>query len=310
MKHAVNKGLTGVASPFDVEQVSLYKKWRDRKMAQDPIDLQEFVVEVADPYALTDGEYTAILERVRRENMAIYRCDPKIHDKSLVSALGRRFGLQRLDNNLCADEDSITSLTVVGEGRHKGYIPYSNRQLNWHTDGYYNTGEDQIRAVILHCVQDAARGGDNALLDHERAYLMIREQEPAMITALMAADAMTIPPNVEGGDEIRDAQSGPVFSIDARGNLHMRYTKRKRNIEWKQDSATQEAVAFLEELLDSDNPYIVRHHMVPGEGLICNNVLHSRTQFDDEEEVGRKRLLYRARYYDRIADTDVTVEED
>jgi alpha-ketoglutarate-dependent taurine dioxygenase len=310
MKHAVNKGLTRIASPFDLEQPSLYAHWRDRKRAQDPIDLREFVVEIADPHALSEAEYGAILENVRRHNMAIYRCDPEIRDKSLVSDLGRHFGLERLDSNLCADEDSITSLTVVGEGRHKGYIPYSNRQLNWHTDGYYNTGEDQIRGIILHCVQDAARGGDNALLDHERAYLMIREQDPAMVAALMAPDAMTIPPNVEGGEAIRGAQSGPVFSIDARGNLHMRYTKRKRNIEWKTDTATREAVAFLEELLESDDPYILRVHMAPGEGLICNNVLHSRTGFDDDEDVGRKRLLYRARYYDRIADTDVTVEEE
>ena len=310
MKHAVDTGVSGVTTPFDLGQQALYVRWRDKKIADYPTTIQDFVVQVNDPYALTAEEYTAILDRVRRANMAIYSCNTRYTDKSLVSALGSRFGLQRLDNNLCADEDSITSLTVVSEGRHKGYIPYSNRQLNWHTDGYYNTGEGQIRGIILHCVQDASSGGDNALLDHEMAYLLMREQDPAMVAALMAPDAMTIPPNMEGGEEIRDAQSGPVFSIDGHGNLHMRYTKRKRNIEWKQDTATRDAVAFLEELLESASPYIMRHHMAPGEGLICNNVLHSRTAFNDDEVVGRKRLLYRARYYDRIADTDVTVEED
>ncbi|MBD3620139.1 MAG: TauD/TfdA family dioxygenase, partial [Chromatiales bacterium] len=208
-----------------------------------------------------------------------------------------------------AEADSITSLTVIPGGRQNGYMPYSNRQLNWHTDGYYNADEAQIRGVILHCVQDAAQGGHNALLDHELVYLMMRDADPAMVKAMMAPDVMSIPPNVEGGEEIRGTQSGPVFSIDEHGNLHMRYTKRKRNIDWKADGATQEAVAFIEELLDSDSPYIFRHHLQPGQGLICNNVLHSRTEFEDDEIVGSKRLLYRARYYDRIARTNVTVED-
>ena len=34
-------------------------------------------------------------------------------------------------------------------------------------------------------------------------------------------------------------------------------------------------------------------------GLVCNNVLHDRAAFVDSES--RKRLLYRARYFDRIA---------
>jgi hypothetical protein len=34
-------------------------------------------------------------------------------------------------------------------------------------------------------------------------------------------------------------------------------------------------------------------------GLVCNNVLHDRSGFRDGAT--RKRLVYRARYYDRIA---------
>ena len=36
-----------------------------------------------------------------------------------------------------------------------------------------------------------------------------------------------------------------------------------------------------------------------GQGLICNNVLHTRSGFETDSP----RLLYRARYFDRIADT-------
>ncbi len=34
-------------------------------------------------------------------------------------------------------------------------------------------------------------------------------------------------------------------------------------------------------------------------GLVCNNVLHDRTGFT--ESADRRRLLYRARYYERIS---------
>jgi hypothetical protein len=33
-------------------------------------------------------------------------------------------------------------------------------------------------------------------------------------------------------------------------------------------------------------------------GVICNNVLHARSAFRDDP--ARPRLLYRARYYDRV----------
>ena len=35
-------------------------------------------------------------------------------------------------------------------------------------------------------------------------------------------------------------------------------------------------------------------------GLVCNNVLHDRASFADTP--ARKRLIYRARYYDRVSD--------
>jgi hypothetical protein len=33
-------------------------------------------------------------------------------------------------------------------------------------------------------------------------------------------------------------------------------------------------------------------------GIICNNILHTRSAFTDSPE--RRRLLYRGRYYDRL----------
>jgi hypothetical protein len=58
-------------------------------------------------------------------------------------------------------------------------------------------------------------------------------------------------------------------------------------------------VAFLEQLLGSNSPHVFRLQLAPGMGLVCNNVLHDRTGFDDDPT--RPRLLYRARYLDRVA---------
>ena len=209
-------------------------------------------------------------------------------------------GLAHLDGNLRADEDDITSLQVTEQAGNQ-YIPYTNRPLSWHTDGYYNLPQHQVRAFILHCVQPAADGGENSLIDHELLYIRLRDENPVLVATLMHPQAMTIPPNVEEGLEIRGACTGPVFSVDTgTGSLHMRYSARKHNIEWRDDELTRQAATLITELLDNgDLAYTYR--LAAGEGVICNNVLHRRNGFSDSDE--QARLMYRARYYDRIANT-------
>jgi hypothetical protein len=136
-------------------------------------------------------------------------------------------------------------------------------------------------------------------MDPEIAYILSRDENPDFIRALMHPYAMEIPPNDEGDGNIREAQSGPVFSVfgdDA--TLHMRYTARTRSIKWREDETTTAAVSFLGDLLNSDSPYIFRHRMAAGEGVLCNNVLHNRTGFEDDKT--RQRSFLRARYFDRI----------
>jgi len=130
---------------------------------------------------------------------------------------------------------------------------------------------------------------------------MLRDANADSIRALSAPDAMTIPERTDENGVARAAQTGPVFSTGAGGDLHMRYTARTRSIEWKQDATTRAAVAQLEKLLASDTPHILRARLEPGMGLLCNNVLHDRAEFSDDPS--HPRLLYRARYLDRIAGT-------
>jgi hypothetical protein len=288
-------------NPFDPAQGAAYRQWREQKLCDYPTRLEDLTVEVRDPRALTAAEHTRILQLCRKANVALY-ASPSGYapDKELPRTLGRQFGLERLDDNLGADEDAITSLTVRSGPLHREYIPYSNRPIAWHTDGYYNPPQRQIRGLLLHCVQSAAEGGENDLLDHEIAYLLLRDRNPDFIRALMQPDAMTIPANLAEGREIRPRQPGPVFSVLPGGQLHMRYTARTRSIEWKDDPLTGEAVHCLEEILREPSPWRFRGKLQPGQGVICNNVLHTRSGFRDGP---KPRLLYRARYYDRIRGT-------
>jgi alpha-ketoglutarate-dependent taurine dioxygenase len=275
----------------------LTQAWRERKLAAYPRRAEDLIVEVRDPRELTDREVGKLRQVCAAANMAVYSsplAGPA--DKELVRRVGARLGLERLQANPFADEDGISSLETAPEKLARGYIPYSNRRLLWHTDGYYNPPAQRIRAFILHCVRPAAAGGENRLLDHEIAYLLLRDADPEHVRALSASDAMTIPANAGEGMEPRPAQSGPVFSEDG-GALHMRYTARTRSIEWRADEATRAARERLNAILESASPYVFTLRLAPGQGLVCNNVLHDRSAFTDGSP---GRLVYRARYLDRI----------
>lgn len=285
-------------NPFDLEDDSAYQRWREAKLKQAPTRLEDLIVEVKDPRRLSESEHAALIQRCRCANLAIYvgktGDDP---DKEIPRALGLRLGLVRLDHNPGADEDAITSLTVQTDRRHRDYIPYSNLSISWHTDGYYNPPERQIRGLILHCVRPAEKGGANGLLDPEILYLLLRDQDPELIRALMQPDCMTIPANETDEEIPRPDCTGPVFSIQPDGRLHLRFTNRARNIRWREDPLTQQAVAAIRSLLEQGTAWTFEARLESGWGLVCNNVLHTRTGFTD----GLKpRLIYRARYYERI----------
>jgi len=292
--------------PFDLADVDAYRRWRDQKISSRPRNSSDLIVELRALGTPTPAEHAAILDRCRRANMAIYAgpAAPAADDRKRIAALGAAFGLRRLDRNLCADEDGISALEVREGGGGGEYIPYTDRQLSWHTDGYYNSPDEQVRGVILHCARPATEGGGNALTDPDLAYIRLRDENPDFIAALMHPLAMTIPANMMGGAEIRPARIGPVFSVDGRnGSLHMRYSARKVNVEWRDDATTRAAVDFLNALLAADGEDILHWRLAAGQGYIANNVLHNRAAFSDTEGPASGRLIYRARYFDRIEGT-------
>ena len=290
-----------VGQPFDLDDDAAYACWRAWKLAHRPTRPEELVVDLSDPHALTTAEHDALLWRIACSGIALYRSRLRGEDRGLPRRLGAQLGIEQLDANWLADEDGISNIavsersdTAVGRG---GFIPYTDRPIRWHTDGYYHPSQRLIRSMILHCVRPARSGGVNGLLDPELAYIALRDQSPEHVRALMQPDAMAIPAREDETGIARAAQSGPVFSVDAAGRLHLRYTARTRSIAWKDDVATRAAAAALEALL-ADTPWVHRVRLEPGMGMVGHNVLHDRSAFIDDPAA--PRLLYRARFVDRI----------
>jgi hypothetical protein len=293
-------------SAFLLGDDQAYRRWRETKLANYPRAPDELTIEVQELTAPTAAESEAILAACRRANMCLYRSRMPQSDaqatRRALADFAHRFGLVRFEAHRSAEADGIVALEVAKHGGRSGYIPYSNRAMGWHTDGYYNYENPgrMIRSMLLHCVRSASEGGSNGLLDHEIVYIRLRDKNPDYIAALMRPDAMAIPANEEANGTTREENVGPEFVVDPdSGTLAMRYTARKRNIRWRDDDATQAAVRALEQVLH-DDALIMRVKFAPGEGIICNNVLHDRIGFDAAETVEPGRLVYRIRSYDRV----------
>lgn len=305
-------------SPFDLADAASYRRWREARLAREPRRPDDLLVPLQDAQDLSGAERDALQATIARAGFALYRARVRCDDPALPRRLGAQLGLLRLDANWLAGEDGVSRITVgnASDG-HGGFIPYTDRALGWHTDGYYHPRQRRIRGMVLHCVRPASTGGENRLLDPELAYIALRDRDERLVAALMQPDALTIPERIDdagmrptvrdagscgghigspGAGIARAAQAGPVFSVDEEGALHMRYTARTRSIAWKDDAATQAAARALRELLDA-SAATWRVRLEAGMGLVGRNVLHDRSAFVDDP--ARPRLVLRARFLDR-----------
>lgn len=222
------------------------------------------------------------------------------HDLQIFAS---NFGLSIKEDHRSAGEDGVVSLKTSSAKRQRGYIPYTPRALNWHTDGYYNDAANRVQAFALHCHSPAQEGGENQLLDPEIAYMRMRDENPDYVSAFMHPEAMTIPANHEDDGNVRPASVGPVFYPDkVTGRLQMRYTARTRTIEWRKDTVTQEAVHWMQEWLSSSEEFKFQLRLKAGQGILNNNVLHNRTSFVDDPANGNQRIMMRARFHERISE--------
>ncbi len=277
---------------------SHYSLWAENKLRF--VDAVPSVVSLNDLALLSENELRLIATSIKQFNFAIYElADHATFIPSSIEHLAIRLGLNSMDEHLCLDEDRVTKIFNNTSTSKSLYIPYTNRPINWHTDGYYNNQDQIVYSFVLHCAQPAFEGGENALLDSDQVFIHLMREDPRYINALLKDDVMTIPENRKEGVLIRAETSTAIFKVlNNQHDVLMRYSMRKKNIQFKPDVLTQEALACMDEFIISNSTPHMALKLKAGQGIVCNNVLHKRTAFKDK--IGSERLYYRARYYNRI----------
>ena len=302
--------------PFDLSEERTYSRWRARKLGAYPSEINDLRVPLRRLDRPSPAERAALKTRIDTFNMALVEVDPDGIETEALLSFTRALGLRRTDANLFADASAVSRIAATrpdpdeqdragaghslhGRATVGDFIPYTDKPLSWHTDGYYNAPDHQVGAWCLFCVRDAREGGENGLIDHEMAYLRLRDESPQHIAALSHPRALSIPAHVQDGRTLRAASAGPVFSV-RNGQLHMRYSARARHVSWRNTPDTYAARAALDRLFSRPDVFTFRYRLRPGEGLVSNNVLHCRAGFGDDEDPAKARLLYRIRFLDRV----------
>jgi hypothetical protein len=284
-------------SPFILENQTEYISWRDNKLSLYPKDIES--LSISFDFENIDINKIAQLKKiVENYNFAIYDFSAQISDKKLQEFCVQ-LNLMSSVSNLLADENGISSITdnssLVQKKLNIEYIPYTNKPLNWHTDGYYHPLDSTVKSFLLHCNEPAQKGGENLLLDHEILYIFLRDHNPDFIDVLMQENIMEIPKNKNSGSS--SSSIGPVFYIDTENFLNMRFTSRQQNIIWKKDDMIKKIKDYISSFILDDDKYIFKLLLKKNQGYIANNILHKREGYLDGEN---KRLLKRLRFSERI----------
>lgn len=279
---------------FDLDSDDDYLKWRDEKLAAYPKDVGELVVELADMTAISAAEKAKIAETVERANMCVYTAGAAKLEMNSLLALGKQLGVSRTDKSVRhAQSDELTDSGILNRA-----IPFSTRHCNWHTDATYYGSDNTVQALFLLCKRPALEGGSNKVLDHEVLYIHLRDTQPEALDVLMNKSCFNYRNPATG--EVDLHRGGKVFWTNADGHLCHRFSFRKTDMAWSDESDVARAAKALESLIADEAANVIEGRLASGMGLISNNVLHTREKLVDSNDPAEKRLLFRARFYDRV----------
>jgi len=279
---------------FNMNSAEDYKKWRDEKLAAYPKNIGELVVELGDMTAPTEAEKSKIRERVELANMCIYTAGSAELNMDSLLALGKQLGVSDTDKaRRHSNSDELTNSGILNSA-----VPFTTRHIHWHTDATYYGSDKTIQALFLLCSRPAVEGGNNKVLDNEILYILMRDKDPDALNILINNDCFKYK-NPKTG-EIAENLGGKVFWQNSDGNLCHRFSFRKMDMAWSEDADVQAGKAVLESIIQAESEYVIEGRLESGLGLISNNVLHTREKLIDSDDPAQKRLLFRARFYDRV----------
>ena len=268
---------------------SEFLKWAAQKENNIPKNINEISVEIKDINRATKNEISKIKSTLDKFNSCLYRSNRDLESNSCLLDFAKAVGMKTFDcNNIEANE--ISTISSIKNEKIQ-YIPYTNKALNWHTDGYYD--KKPLFSWLLHCINPADDGGENYLLDHElamREYVLSYDD----IEVLMNKRAITIP---ESQGSNRSELSTYIFSFDNDyEKLHMRFSMRKENIKMSDNTFT--AMSKLTNVIENNcSKYSINYKLSKNEGILSNNILHGRNSFKDDKV---QRKLLRIRSYERL----------
>ena len=270
-----------------------YKRWKDKKLESFTSNLDHLTVHVSNPNSVSKPEKNKVISLIDSNSMAFFNIDNiNYRDKLSIKKFALQIGLSDYELDSRSDDDGLTEIKEH-EHNHKisEYIPYTTKELNWHTDGYYNTRDNSILSWLLFCNTQSKKGGVNTYLDHEISYILFNDAS-SKIKDLMLDSACCIPENILTK---RKEVHNPVYMFDNE-KLHMKFSMRKKNIIW--NDASLEAINILKSIINDSSEYHVTKKFAEGEGVITNNVIHKRTAFTNSKN--KNRLLYRLRSKRRV----------
>ena len=272
-----------------------YKRWKDNKLETFTKNLDELTVQITSPNAISKPEKSMVISLLDNHNIVFFHIDRvKQTNKSTIKNFASQIGLSNYELDSQSDEDGLTEIKDIKiTEKLSEYVPYTTKELNWHTDGYYTDQKNSVLSWLLFCKTSAESGGINKYLDHEIAYILFNNKSKRL-EDLMLNDTCCIP---ENSITNRKEVFNPVFMFKNK-RLHMKFSMRKKNIIWNKNSL--QAIDVLKSIIKDSSEYHITKKLDTGMGVITNNVIHMRTAFTNSRN--KNRLLYRLRSKKRVTE--------
>lgn len=215
-----------------------------------------------------------------------------------VTAVAETFGFVR--------ETNYGRLFDVRIEENATNLAFTARAISPHTDNPYRDPVPTLQ--LLHCLSNAADGGDSGLVDGFAAAAALREHDPAAFEVLTST-------KVGYRFDSRDAHleaTAPVIGLDASGAIReIRFNNRSMRVPAMgpaEAGTYYRAYRAFAELVDEPTA-LATFRLAPGDCVIFDNtrLLHARTGF---ASVGGRHLQGAYADLDGLLSTLATLEQD
>ena len=127
---------------------SEFKQWASDKEDNIPLNIDDLKIDIRDINHVSLKEIAMIKDKIKRFNCCIYKSQQDLLAQADLINFAKSIGMKTYDSNN-VHNSPVSSIMPIETEESLNYIPYTNKKLNWHTDGYYN--EKPIFSWLLHC---------------------------------------------------------------------------------------------------------------------------------------------------------------